>query len=91
MNYMECPYCGRELCEWNRQFYCGNLLCSAKGVELPKFLWQDFIRTRKALGIAVDELTNIKVTAESVGVGFFMTAGISALAKIKTTLEQKDE
>ncbi len=49
MNYMECPYCGRELCEWNRQFYCGNLLCSAKGVELPKFLWQDLIEGKRAL------------------------------------------
>lgn len=48
MNYMECPYCSRELCEWNRQFYCGNLLCSAKGVELPKFLWQDLIDGKKA-------------------------------------------
>ncbi len=45
---MNCPYCGKELSEWNRQFYCGNLLCSAKGVELPKFLWQDLISGKKA-------------------------------------------
>lgn len=47
-------------------------------------------RTRKALNVAVDELTKIKVAAESVGIGFFMTAAISALAKINTALEQKD-
>lgn len=46
-------------------------------------------RTRKALDIAVDELTKIKDTAVSVGIGFFMTAAISALEKIKTELEQK--
>ena len=47
-------------------------------------------RTRKALDVAVDEITKIKVAAESVGIGFFMTAAIIALAKIKTALEQKD-
>ena len=45
-------------------------------------------RTRKALDVAVDELTKIKVAAESVGIGFFMTAAIFALAKINTALEQ---
>ena len=39
-------------------------------------------RTRKALDIAVEEITKIKVAAESVGIGFFMTAAIFALAKI---------
>ena len=53
-------------------------------------LWQELIRTRKALEIAVEELTKIKVAAESVGIGFFMTAAIFALAKIKTALEQKE-
>lgn len=48
-------------------------------------------RTRKALDVAVEELTKIKVDAESVGIGFFMTAAIFALAKIKTALEQKDK
>ena len=47
-------------------------------------------RTRKALDVAVEEITKIKVTAESVGIGFFMTAAIFALEKIKTALEQKD-
>ena len=48
-------------------------------------------RTRKALDVAVDEITKIKVAAESVGIGFFMTAAIFALEKIKTALEQKDK
>ena len=48
-------------------------------------------RTRKALEVAMDELTKIKVVAESVGIGFFMTAAIFALEKIKTALEQKDK
>lgn len=47
--------------------------------------------TRKALDVAVDEITKIKVAAESVGIGFFMTAAIFALEKIKTALEQKEQ
>lgn len=48
--------------------------------------------TRKALNVAVEEITKIKVAAESVGIGFFMTAAIFALAKInEITKGGKDE
>ncbi len=50
----------------------------------------DLERTRKALDVALDEINKIKVAAESVGIGFFMTAAISALVKINTALEQKE-
>lgn len=46
--------------------------------------------TKNKLDIAMEELTKIKTAAESVGVGFFMTAAISALAKIKNA-EQINE
>lgn len=74
-----------EICctEWEKQ----ALDYKAENIALSG----DLERTRKALEIAVDEITKIKVAAESVGIGFFMTAAISALAKIKTALEQKDK
>lgn len=46
--------------------------------------------TRKALDVAVEEITKIKVAAESVGIGFFMTAAIFALAKINEIKGGKD-
>lgn len=73
-----------EICctEWEKQ----ALDYKAENIALSG----DLERTRKALDVAVDEITKIKVAAESVGIGFFMTAAISALAKIKTALEQKE-
>ena len=58
--------------------------------EIEK-LKQELETVRKALDVAVEELTKIKTAAESVGIGFFMTAGISALAKINEIKGGKDE
>lgn len=95
MSDMKCPFCQQELVEIQfgeqRYWSCINDRCNESvGFGGNLKLWQELIRTRKALDSAVDELTKIKVAAESVGVGFFMTAAIFALAKIKTALEQKD-
>lgn len=88
---MKCPFCGQELKNINFMWFCENESCRAYDWTMEESAWQELIRTRKALKIAVDELTKIKVDAESVGIGFFMTAAIFALAKIKTALEQKDK
>lgn len=90
-----CPFCNKPLQPTLRQsdeYWCENYDCSGTNIEWvgSQKLWQELISTRKALDVAVDELTKIKVAAESVGIGFFMTAAISALAKINTALEQKD-
>lgn len=95
MTDLKCPFCNGEL---KRDYYdCGMLECHNPKCKHyyddfigREELWQELERTRKALDVAVDELTKIKVAAESVGIGFFMTAAIFALAKIKTALEQKD-
>lgn len=93
MSDIKCPFCQQELKDqWVGQnvaheyFDCPK--CKMNGN--PK-LWQELIRTRKALDVALDEINKIKVAAESVGIGFFMTAAIFASAKIKTALEQKDK
>ena len=91
---LKCPFCGQELeivfkqAGYNLEE--AYLLCNKCNLRAERKLWQELIHTRKALDVAVDELTKIKVAAESVGIGFFMTAAIFALAKIKTALEQKD-
>ena len=96
-NDMKCPFCQQEL-EINdldvQLLGCENQNCKHSihyDTVGSKELWQELIRTRKALDVAVDELNKIKVAAESVGIGFFMTAAIFALEKIKTALEQKDK
>lgn len=94
-NELKCPFCNKPLqptlCQ-SDEYWCENYDCPRTNIEWvgSQKLWQELIRTRKALDVAVEELTKIKVAAESVGIGFFMTAAICALAKIKTALEQKD-
>lgn len=94
---IKCPICGEMLQKYG-EVDPDTGTSIVLGANCPKCgigdsdikLWQEFIRTRKTLDVAVDEITKIKVAAESVGIGFFMTAAIFALAKIKTALEQKD-
>jgi len=91
MNDMKCPFCGRKLGRKNiNDIMCSNEKCvSWKGNFYgSEDLWKELIRTRKALDVAVDEINKIKVAAESVGIGFFMTAAISALVKIKAALNK---
>ena len=99
MTELKCPICNSNLiitrlCDGifpnpNKgkidEIFCDE--CKMHGTEE---LWQALIDTKKKLDIAVEELTKIKVAAESVGIGFFMTAAISALAKIKNVEQIKD-
>ena len=91
MSDMKCPFCNGELVGTIGHPICRNQDCVMCDDPMPQDLLEKLICTRKALDVAVDELTKIKVDAESVGIGFFMTAAIIALAKIKTALEQKDK
>jgi hypothetical protein len=63
MSDMKCPFCGRELSEYDhfdRLLVCFNPQCEAvftkKDFLGNKNLWQELIRTRKALDVAVDTL-----------------------------------
>ena len=91
MSDMKCPFCQQKLDTGRYYVHCHNPECNITvEMEGTEEMWEALIRTRKALDVAIDELTKIKVDAESVGIGFFMTAAIFALAKINTALEQKD-
>ena len=91
-NKLICPFCNETELEKGIELRDGCFImgCPKCKKFAHEVFWQELIRTRKALDVAVEELTKIKVVAESVGIGFFMTAAIFALAKIKTALEQKD-
>ena len=87
MTKMNCPFCNKPLQPTLRQsdeYWCANYDCPGTNIEWvgSQKLWQELIHTRKALDVAVEEITKIKVAAESVGIGFFMTAAIFTLAKI---------
>lgn len=96
MSDMKCPFCQQELEE--DIVYSGRVFVSCNNPNCiisdwggcSKQIITELIRTRKALDVAIEEITKIKVAAESVGIGFFMTAAIFALEKIKTALEQKE-
>ena len=87
---MKCPVCNvGYVHESVGHWCCDNEFCPSYD-ESRSDTYDILITTRKALDVAVDEITKIKVAAESVGIGFFMTAAIFALEKIKTAQEQKD-
>lgn len=88
MSRTVCSLCKAPLVLKDDVLVCANTDCR---VCDEKYLHEELDRTRKALDVAIDELTKIKVDAESVDIGFFMTAAIFALAKIDTVLEQKDK
>ena len=62
MSDMKCPYCGEKLQQtysFNpKQFWCSNYYDHKHPINLQgtKELWQELIRTRKALDVAVDAL-----------------------------------
>ena len=88
---MKCPFCQQEL-DRDLKGECGciNEQCQ-KSVFMfgSEELWQELIRTRKALEIAVDALKEIKDGKIPVSLGIYMDIN-DAIEQI-TTLEQKDK
>ena len=91
MTDMKCPFCNQEL-DRDLKGECGciNEQCQ-KSVFMfgSEELWQELIRTRKALEIAVDALKEIKDGKIPVSLGIYMDIN-DAIEQI-TTLEQKDK
>lgn len=92
---MNCPFCRQELLlsslrdgdEEHQMWHCLSCQLSAQGK-----LWQELIRTRKALEIAVDMLTRITVSPETMMEPEKVVPYLADLAlKQITALEQKDE
>ena len=88
MSDMKCPFCQQELVEIQfgeqRYWTCINNKCNESvGFGGNLKLWQELIRTRKALEIAVDALKLISLR-------YLCEYADKALDKI-TALEQKDK
>jgi hypothetical protein len=87
---MKCPFCQQELESVLQLVGAGGLveeaylLCSKCNIRGERKLWQELIRTRKALDIAVDVLKRIA----DAPIRYCMFAE-EALEQI-TALEQKD-
>ena len=105
MTNLKCPFCGCELEDAQIHssglyFECPN--CYAKQKEkddnytaTPK-VWQELIRTRKALDVATGFIKGISQTVindcdnQYVVLGNFKKFAEDTLNQIKTALEQKD-
>lgn len=92
MSNLKCPFCNKPLQPTLRQsdeYWCENYDCSGTNIEWvgSKKLWQELIRTRKALDVAVDALKEIQDKGEYVNP---IELAESYLDEI-TALEQKEE
>ena len=90
MSELKCPFCQQELQETFgiiKQFWCSNYYNHTPPINLQgtKELWQELIRTRKALDVAVEALKLISLR-------YLCEYADRALDQIKqiTALEQKD-
>lgn len=94
MSDMKCPFCQQEIKiagEHTTIMSCFNGDCKGSGLYGEKAFWQELIRTRKTLEIAVSALKWIYETY-NLGMGYeaaIMEKCEFALEQI-TTLEQKD-
>ena len=93
MSELKCPFCGEKLVKWIgyadcRFWTCYNVLCEAGrfGHIADECIWQELIRTRKALDVAVDALN--AVTATPLNSRVIHDVANKALEQI-TALEQK--
>ena len=59
MSDMKCPFCQQELKNISRVWFCPNDNCKATSWDMCDDAWQELIRTRKALDVAVDALKEI--------------------------------
>ena len=65
MSDMKCPFCNKPLqptlCQ-SDEYWCENYDCSRTSIEWvgSQKLWQELIRTRKALDVAKYAIKNIK-------------------------------
>ncbi len=93
-NELVCPFCQQELQETFgiiKQFWCSNYYNHTHPINLQgtKELWQELIRTRKALELALDWLEQV-ATPEKCDDDLCREFTKRKLAEIKTALEQKD-
>ena len=93
MSDMKCPFCKGKLeqvfIHGIQCWACTKLECKGYFMTATKDMWQELIRTRKALGVAVDALREIHLPKQWCPVFAEQEIAKKALDKI-TALEQKD-
>ena len=98
---LHCPFCGAELEKFGGGdfpllHYCDNINCNLYHIMGQYTLWQELIRTRKALGIATGFIKGISQTVindcdnQYVVLSNFKKFAQDTLDEI-TALEQKDK
>ena len=88
---MNCPYCQQEIKiagEHTTIMSCFNGDCKGSGLYGEKAFWQELIRTRKALDMALDWLKQV-ATLEKCDDGLCREFTKRKLDEIKTVLEPK--
>lgn len=92
MSDMKCPFCQQELKYESEVYVCRNPNCKHLLGFGSKELWQELIRTRKALDVAVDALNKIKGKHDPRCAVYHIDekTAYDALEQI-TALEQKEE
>lgn len=93
MSNLKCPFCNKPLQPTHRsenEYWCENYDCTETSWKFGSIsLWQELIRTRKALDVAVDALNAGKTLADIAGFKMLVAGLEEALNKI-TALEQKN-
>lgn len=99
MSELKCPFCNKPLQPTLRQsdeYWCENYDCPGTNIEWvgSQKLWQELIRIRKALEIAVRAIKTIKYSKKSDAINLRHKANkaLIEIYKIKgqPALEQKD-
>ena len=102
MGGMKCPFCQQELEIWHtnrvRMYACPDLTCKGYYMSATKDMWQELIRTRKALDEAKKWLMKIGylnmsdhgLGSEEMMTDWCKTVALHGLKEIETVLEQKD-
>ena len=90
-NKLICPFCQQELDADDYYMCCNNPHCNKTSDMFgTEELWQELIRTRNALDVALDWLGQV-ATLEKCDDDLCREFTKRKLAEIKTALEQKDK
>lgn len=94
MTDMKCPFCGRKLEQyWYEDFecwYCPDVACKGYVMTATKDMWQELIRTRKALDVAKDAIDVISLKYHKDTPSIFLIKYAQNAKDEITALEQKD-
>ena len=94
MSNLKCPFCNKPVHPTLRQsdeYWCENYDCPRTNIEWvgSQKLWQELIRTRKALELAITGLKNCK-TRDHIGAVCRTPEYVDKILEQITALEQKE-